>query len=413
MAGRRTVRLFAVLAIVAVVAGACSSSGDKASTAKSGSTGSTAALSGDAAAINQIVLDHMQQNKLMAVIVRVTVGGKDVLTKAFGDSMTGVPTTTNMHFRNGAVEISYVSTAVLRLVDQKKLSLDDKISKWRPDMPGADKITLKMLLNMTSGYRDYVTDDAFVNQFNANPWKAWTNAEKLAFPFPKPLLFEPGTNWSYAHTNYVVLSEVLTKATGKPMAQLLEDEVLKPMGLKNTVASQTATIPEPALHSFDAERRSALGIPAGTKFIEESTYWNPSWTLGDGQIETSDIVDMATTADAIGDGRLLSPESHHAQVDPNLLGFGAPLAGCPACHTLDTKYNYGLGVVRSGNWLLQNPLFAGLGSIEANLPSKKLSIAIAATGTIGSFGEDGSPANWTTDIFKDVAAHLAPNDAPG
>src|SRR4029077_6905325 len=130
----------------------CSSSADTASTTTSESTGSTAALSGDAAAINQIVLNHMKQNSLMAVIVRVTAGGKDVLTKAYGDSMTGVPATTNMHFRNGAVEISYVSAAVLRLVDQKKLSLDDKISKWRPDFPDADKITLKMLLNMTSGY---------------------------------------------------------------------------------------------------------------------------------------------------------------------------------------------------------------------------------------------------------------------
>jgi CubicO group peptidase (beta-lactamase class C family) len=197
------------------------------------------------------------------------------------------------------------------------------------------------------------------------------------------------------------------------MDQLLADEVLKPMGLKNTVASQTAAIPEPALHSFDPERRVALGIPAGTKFIEESTYWNPSWTLGDGQVETSDIVDMATTADAIGDGRLLSSQSHHAQVDPNLLGFGAPLAGCPLCHTLDTKYNYGLGVVRTGNWLVQNPLFAGEGSIEANLPSKKLSIAIVATGTIDSFGADGSGPNWATAVFQDIAAHMSPNDVPG
>jgi CubicO group peptidase (beta-lactamase class C family) len=413
MLGRRTVRLVAVLGTVALAASACSSSAKTASTATSESPGSTAALSGDAAAINQIVLDHMKQNQLMAVIVRVTVDGKDVLTNAYGDSMTGVPATTNMHFRNGAVEISYVSTAVLRLVDQKKLSLDDKVSKWRPDFPAADKITLKMLLNMTSGYHDYVTDNDFVNQFYANPWKNWTNAEKLAFPFSKPLLFEPGTNWNYAHTGYAVLSEVLAKATGKPMDQLLADEVLKPMGLKNTVASQTAAIPEPALHSFDPERRVALGIPAGTKFIEESTYWNPSWTLGDGEIETSDIVDMATTADAIGDGRLLSPASHHAQVDPNLLGFGAPLAGCPLCHTLDNKYNYGLGVVRTGNWLVQNPLFAGEGSIEANLPSKKLSIAIVATGTIGSFAADGSGPNWTTAIFQDIAARMAPNDLPG
>jgi CubicO group peptidase (beta-lactamase class C family) len=369
-------------------------------------------LSGDAAAIDGIVVDQMKKQSLQAVIVRVTEGGKDVLTKAYGESMTGVPATTNMHFRNGSVEMSYVAMAILRLVDQKKLSLDDTIGKWRPDMPGADKITLKMLLNMTSGYHDYVPDPDFLAQVYANPWRNWTNADKLAFPFSKPLYFEPGTNWSYAHSNYSVLSEVLPKATGKPMDKLLEDEVLKPLGLKNTVANETATIPEPALHAFDSERRGALGVPAGNKFIEESTFWNPSWSLGDGQVETSDVFDVATTADAVGDGRLLSPASHHAMVDPNLLGFGAPIAGCPACHTLNEKYNYGLGIVRSGNWLIQNPALAAYGAIMANLPSKKISIAIVATGTVGSFPPDGNPSDFAAPIFHDIAAAVAPSDAP-
>jgi len=156
---------------------------------------------------------------------------------------------------------------------------------------------------------------------------------------------------------------VLEKATGKKAAALLDEKVLKPMGLKNTTAAQTAAIPEPALHAYSSERREILGIAPSTRFIEETTSWNPSWSLNEGAVETTDIVDMTTTADAVGSGKVLSPASHHAQVDPNLLGFGSLLAGCPLCHPLDEKYNYGLGVVRSGNWLLQNPLFFGYGSI--------------------------------------------------
>src|SRR5947209_152799 len=254
-------KFLAGLLLVAVSLTACSSSSsDK--TARSASTSTSTAPSSDAAAIEQIVLNQMKIHALNAVIVRVTSDGKDVLTKAYGNSMAGVPATTGMHFRNGSVEISYVAMAVLRLVDQKKLSLDDKIAKWRPDMPSADKITLKELLNMTSGYHDYVADQDFINQVYANPWKNWNNAEKLAFPFSKPLLFEPGTNWSYAHSNFSVLSEVLTKATGKPMDKVLQDEILTPLRLKNTVANETATIPEPALHALDSERKEALGIPA-------------------------------------------------------------------------------------------------------------------------------------------------------
>ncbi len=79
-----------------------------------------------------------------------------MLTHAVGESMTGVPATTNMHFRNGAVAISYVSTLLLSLVDQDKVSLDDKLSKWLPDVPNADRVTLGQLAQMTSGYVDYV-----------------------------------------------------------------------------------------------------------------------------------------------------------------------------------------------------------------------------------------------------------------
>ena len=95
-------------------------------------------------------------------------------------------------------------------------------------------------------------------------------------------------------------------------------------------------------------------IPAGTRFYEESTYWNPSWTLAHGAIQTTDIVDLTTTAVAVGEGTLLSPESHREQIEPKLLGFGTPVAGCPRCHTLDETYSYGLGAVLSGSWILQN-----------------------------------------------------------
>ena len=77
----------------------------------------------------------MAQAHLKSVIVRVTVDGQKVVTEAVGDSMTGVPATTDMHFRNGAVAISYVATLLLKLVDQKKVGLDDKLSKWSARLP--------------------------------------------------------------------------------------------------------------------------------------------------------------------------------------------------------------------------------------------------------------------------------------
>ena len=123
---------------------------------------------------------------------------------------------------------------------------------------------------------------------------------------------------------------------------------------------------------------------------------------------------MTTSAIAIGEGTLLSPESHQAQIAPDLLGFGSRLEGCPPCHTLDESYSYGLGVVLSGDWILQNPLFGGYGSIEAYLPAQKIAIAVATTFGEGAFDDQGNNlharASW--EIFAAIAAHLAPEDAP-
>ena len=98
-------------------------------------TSSPGTDSSKADAVMRIVRDAMTQDHLKAVIVRVTVDGNEVVTDAVGDSMTGVPATPAMHFRNGAVAISYVSTLLLKLVDEKKVGLDDKLSTWLPEVP--------------------------------------------------------------------------------------------------------------------------------------------------------------------------------------------------------------------------------------------------------------------------------------
>lgn len=105
----------------------------------SASSRSAASQSGSAPAqaqaIRKLVTDTMASAHLRGVIVRATVNGKEILTQAFGESMTGEPATTAMHFRNGAVAISYVSTLLLQLIDEHKLSLDDTVWKWLPTLP--------------------------------------------------------------------------------------------------------------------------------------------------------------------------------------------------------------------------------------------------------------------------------------
>ncbi len=163
-----------------------------------------------AAAVDKVVQDAITARHLRAVIVRVTVDGKEIITKAYGESMTGVPATVDMHFRNGAIAISYVSTLLLILVDEKQVSLDDKASKWVPEIPHSDEVTLGQLAQMTSGYADYVIGNQEVDaMLYADPFRQWTPEELLNTVTSKPLLYPPGTNWNYAHTNYLILGLAL------------------------------------------------------------------------------------------------------------------------------------------------------------------------------------------------------------
>jgi CubicO group peptidase (beta-lactamase class C family) len=367
--------------------------------------------SGQAAAIVGIARAAMRADHLNAVIVSVAVDGKPVVTRALGSSMTGVPATPAMHFRNGAVAISYVTTLLMEDVDEHKVSLDDPVARWLPTLPEARRVTLKMLADMKSGYPDYVTNPEFVAAQQADPFRAFTTSDLLGYAFARPVSFPPGTNWGYAHTNIVVLGQILQKVGGKPLASLLRTKVLRPLGLTGTVASQTAAIPEPVLHAFSSERRAALGLAPTAPFYEESSFWNPSWTLADGSVETTTIADMVRTAEGIGGGKLLSRSSYRAQTGPHLLGFGSAIPGCSCAPQVD-GYNYGLGIVRSGSWLLQNPLFGGYAATEAYLPSKKIAIAVAVTFGPGAFDSEGNYANSSDAIFRSIGALLAPNDAP-
>lgn len=364
------------------------------------------------ARITSMAKAAMQTYHLKGLIVQVRRNGRNVYTRAFGDSMTGVPATPQMHFRNGAMAFTYMSTLLLEMADRHRLSLDDKLSKYRPDLPHAGRITLRNLANMTSGYADYVYQPEILHGINRNPFHFYTSEDLIRIGVSKPMMFAPGTNWGYSHTNYVILGTVLAKVTGMPLAAAIERYVLEPMGLSQTRAYDTPQIPEPVLHAFSSERREDLRIPADVAFYEDATFWNPSWTTANGAVEITDITDMSKSMEETGTGKLLSKRAFEAQVGASLAGFGHAAAGCAACRANSNGFNYGLGVVNLGPWVTQTKNFAGSGATSGYLRTQGVTISVVTTYRPAAFDAHGNYKNASEAIFTSLAGAIAPGTLP-
>jgi CubicO group peptidase (beta-lactamase class C family) len=365
-----------------------------------------------AATIANVVRSSMAQNHLKAVIVQVRLNGKNVYTGALGESMTGVPATPDMHFRNGALAFTYMSTLLLEFVDQKKVTLQTKLSDYFPNFPNANRVTLRDLAQMTSGYADYVYQPELTKGIYGDPFRQWTPEQLIQIGISKPVQFVPGKNWAYSHTNYVILGRVLEKIARMPLADALRRYVLLPMGLKQTTALTTPVIPAPVLHSFSSERRELLGIKPGVAFYEESTFWNPSWTTIEGAVEATDISDLNTSLEAVASGKLLSKASSTAQIKPSLVGFGHAQSGCLACQRNTVGRNYGLGVILTGQWITQTLGFAGASGAVGTLPAQKLTIAVEATNGPGAYDDEGNAGLGAVAVFRSLADTLAPGTLP-
>ncbi|SBO44532.1 serine hydrolase [Cyanobium sp. NIES-981] len=366
----------------------------------------------DPAALRSAVDDARRQGQLRAVLVRVSVDGEDLLRMVSGESLPGQPATTAMRFRSGAVAMAYLATLLLRLAEQGVVDLDAPVRRWLPEVPHTERVSLRQLAQMTAGYRDDVRNPAFIAAFERNPFRRWRSEQLLAFAEPASLLYPPGTNWNYSHTSTLLLGMALERAGGAPLERLLQQQVLSPLGLKHTGDTGTAAIPPPVLHAYSEERRSALALPPERGFLEESTFWDPSWTLPAGAVQTTTLDDLHATAVGIGGGALLTPASYRAMVNTDLRGRTTALPGCGTCFPQSEGYTFGMGIVTTGRWLTQNPLFGGYAAAFGYHPQRRIAIAVAVTFREEAFQPDGTYVNEADRLFRRLGALLPPEDPP-
>ena len=170
-------------------------------------------------------------------------GGGDGVAAGYADLRTRTPMAATDGFRIASVTKTFVATVVLQLEAEHRLDIDDRVERWLLGIvPNGGAITIRELLNHTSGLFDYSEDDAHTQAVIADPGRRWSPYELLSVAFAHPPLFRPGTSWFYSNTNYVVLGLVVEAVTGRSLGQELEARIIDRLRLHATSFEVDAVI---------------------------------------------------------------------------------------------------------------------------------------------------------------------------
>lgn len=198
--------------------------------------------------------------------------GKLVYSKAFGLAHINpsVPATSSMAYPIGSITKQFTATAVMLLVQQGKLSLEDKVSKYFPELTRSNDVTLRNLMTMTSGYQDFAPQDYIIPE-----WLKTVDPLTVVHQFAtKPLDFEPGTEWQYSNTNYEIVALIVQKVSGEPLSTFIRQHVLVPAGIENVVNTYT-----------DRDKLRVTGyVSVALQPVREQQLEGTGWAFGDGDL---------------------------------------------------------------------------------------------------------------------------------
>ena len=181
----------------------------------------------ETAQIDRIVTTALAADDVPSASVAIVRDGRIVLTKAYGTANTGLPATPALPYQVASNSKQFTAMALLLLEDEGKLSLDDHVAKYLPGISGGDRITLRQLLNHTSGIQDFWPQD-----YSFEAMSRPTTPQNIVNGWAKkPLDFAPGDQWQYSNTGYVVAGMIAEKVSGEPLVSFLSRRIFKPLGM--------------------------------------------------------------------------------------------------------------------------------------------------------------------------------------
>jgi D-alanyl-D-alanine carboxypeptidase len=275
----------------------------------------------DTASIDKAVGEILAKTGAPSASIAVVKDGKIAYLHAYGNAQIDPPraATTDMRYSIGSISKQFTAAAILMLQEEGKLSLDDKVVRWLPDLTRAGDVTIRQLLSMASGYQDFWPQDYVM----PNMMQPVTAPEIMNEWARKPLDFEPGTKWQYSNTNYVIAGAIVEKVAGMPLLDLLQRRIFGPLHM--TTVFNTDEAP---LRAEDPMRylRYAVGP------LRPAPKEGKGWMFAAGELAMT-AHDLALWDISMIDQTILKPQSYRAMETEVQLSSG-----------VGTRYALGLSI---------------------------------------------------------------------
>ncbi|MGA3104001.1 MAG: serine hydrolase domain-containing protein [Terriglobales bacterium] len=262
--------------------------------------------------VDSYIRAEMTKQKVPGVALLVSRGGRVVLAQGYGMANVELQVAVKPEtiFQSGSVGKQFTATAVMMLVEEGKIGLDDPLTKYFPDAPAAWKqVTIRELLSHTAGFTDYP------KSFEMR--KDYTEAEQLKMVEGVPLAFSPGTSWSYSNLGYLTLGLVIHKVTAEFYGDFLQERIFRPLGMNTTrIISEADIVP-----NRSAGYRLVKGELKNQEWVSPTVN-----TTADGSLYFS-ILDLAKWDAALYTEKLLKRSSLEQMWTVAKLKNGKPNAG--------------------------------------------------------------------------------------
>lgn len=339
--------------------------------------------------LEEAVREALERDGIPGALVGVWAPGRGEWAAALGtaDRETGEPMRKTCRMRIGSVTKSFTATLALVLTDEGLLGLEDEIAGFFPWLENSEGITVRMLLNHTSGLTDDYRNPAFWDIASTDPLYRWEPEELARASLGADPAAAPGAECNYSNINYLLLGMIAEKVTGMRLAEAMEKHLFLPLGLADTVFPDG---PEMA----GEHSRSYIRLGEDGEFYDITSGIDPSITWAAGAMVSS-LEDMGVWARALASGELLRESTRQERLR---------WVGMPGREGAGVGYEYGLGVLKIGEFVGHNGEFSGYQATVFHLPAEDASFVVLLNSSANPSGSQ--------EVFTLIAAALFPDYVP-